>query len=243
MHVNSAPGQQLGLVLRVLRLRAGLDQARMAAITGISQPTVSRWERGSSLPAAALAEAWLDACAGGSQPAVVAQARAAVLSFLAGGKGRGSRPAERVRQALLALLGDLSLVSTAAVPYYADVAAGIGEAQEQRMLPRSELSVPAEVFERDPACYAMRVSGESMAPQLIDGDIVIVSPAAPLVDGCTVAAYVEPDGDVVKIYRQLPDGAVLLQPANASYPTVVLARDDDRHGRLWGRVVLVQREL
>ena len=243
MPVSSTAARRLGLLLRVLRLRAGKDQAELAKAIGISQPTVSRWERGSSCPDLAQAELWLNACAKVAGPATMAQARSAVRSVLAAEANGGEAERARIDEALWAVLGERELVSEAAVPYFADVAAGIGEAQEQLSQPKSELCVPREVLRRDPGCYAMRVSGDSMTPQLLDGDIVIVSPAAPLVDGCTVAAYVEPDGDVVKLYRRLPGGAALLQPANPSYPTVVLTPESERHGRLWGRVVLVQREL
>lgn len=241
MHVNKALARQTGLLLRAIRLRAGLDQAQLAARIGISQPTVSRWEWGSGRPARGQAERWLEACAAAAEPAVLAQVRAVLLDVLEARGGAGQL--ERIRRVLTSVLNHAELVSSTAVPYYADVAAGIGEAQEQRSAPRSELSVPREVYERDPFCYAMRVSGDSMAPGLLDGDIVIVSPAAPLHDGCTVAAYVEPDGDVVKLYRRRPDGTVLLEPANPRFPTIVLPPGGERSARLWGRVVLAQREL
>jgi len=123
------------------------------------------------------------------------------------------------------------------------VAAGIGESQEQLSEPRCTLAIPRDIFRRDPQCYALRVSGDSMAPQLLDGDTVVVSPAAPLVDGCIVAAFVEPDGDVIKVYRELAGGAVLLQPANSSYRAILLEPNGGREARIWGRVVLQQREL
>jgi SOS-response transcriptional repressor LexA len=130
-----------------------------------------------------------------------------------------------------------------AVPYFADVAAGIGETQEQRAAPRRYLQVPAGLLERDPGCYALRVSGDSMSPVLLDGDIVVVSPAAPLHGGCIVAAYVEPDGDVVKEYHELPGGGIELRPLNRAYSVLTLGGGSGREGRIWGRVVLQQREL
>ena len=62
-------------------------------------------------------------------------------------------------------------------------------------------------------------------------------------DGCVVAAYIEPDGDVIKLYRALANGAVLLQPANPRYPSLLLEPGGEREARIWGRIVLQQREL
>jgi SOS-response transcriptional repressor LexA len=155
----------------------------------------------------------------------------------------GSRVARELEQLTAELLNQGRLIGDALIPLYADVAAGIGEAQEQLSEPRCTLAIPRDIFRRDPQCYALRVSGDSMAPQLLDGDTVVVSPAAPLVDGCIVAAFVEPDGDVIKVYRELPGGTVLLQPANSSYRSILLAPNGGREARIWGRVVLQQREL
>jgi SOS-response transcriptional repressor LexA len=280
--MNSIGSTQLGLLLRVLRMRGRLEQEALAQRCAVSQSTVSRWESGVGRPSLAQARVWLEACANmqtqvqGSREKAQADpasgdARAAALAYLAElekceDKVQGSRgqvqaagaptadPLEprtlnlepfvaRLRAALLALLRTAPEIYDTQVPYFADVAAGLGEAQEQRSAPRSLLGVPREVYARDPSCYALRVSGDSMAPQLLDGDIVIVSPAAELFDGCIVAAYVEPDGDVVKVLRQLPKGAILLQPLNPAYPAIVLAPDEEREARIWGRIVLAQREL
>lgn len=235
--------RKLGMFLRVLRIRAGLDQAQLANRLGVTQPTISRWERGSSRPETRQLTAWLTACRG----ALPSERLRAVRELLRG-PGResaaaGARLAREVEQLTAELVNRGALMSEALIPLFADVAAGRGEAQEQLNEPRRTLAVPRAVLARDPGCYALRVSGDSMAPQLLDGDTVVVSPAAPLVDGCVVAAFVDPDGDVIKVYRRLPGGAVLLQPANPSYPAILLEPSGDREARIWGRVVLQQREL
>lgn len=210
----------------------------MAARLGVSQATVSRWERGQLAPTPAQAQAWLDAC---HAPAA---ASAAVLGYLGASSPREREiAADAARQALLALVRGGELGYDTSVPYFADVAAGVGEAQEQRSAPRRYLQVPSELLARDPGCYALRVVGDSMAPALKEGDIVIVSPAAPLIDGCIAAAFVEPDGDVVKVYHELPAGGVELTPLNPAYPAIRLHNGSGREGRIWGRVVLQQREL
>jgi SOS-response transcriptional repressor LexA len=239
----SSTAIKLGMFLRVLRIRAGLDQAQLALLLGVTQPTISRWELGGTRPEARHLEGWLTACRG----ALSAERLRAARELLAM-PGREAAPEEsglaRELERLTAeLINQGPLLSEVLIPLFADVAAGVGESQEQLSEPRCSLAVPRSLFARDPQCYALRVSGDSMAPQLLDGDLVVVSPAAPLVDGCIVAAFVEPDGDVIKVYRSLPDGAVLLQPANSSYPAILLKPNGGREARIWGRVVLQQREL
>ena len=94
-----------------------------------------------------------------------------------------------------------------------------------------------------PDCYALRVSGDSMSPNLLDGDIIVISPNATLIDGCIVAAYVEPLGDVVKVYTTRANGKVVLKPYNKAYDDIVLQPDKGRPAKIWGRVVMQQREL
>jgi SOS-response transcriptional repressor LexA len=238
--------RQVGMLLRVLRLKAGVDQALLAARLGVSQPTISRYEAGLSQPAPAQARLWATLCREAlpsAQRAQAEEAEQALLSYFAAASPAATAQALRaVGQAERALVLDVESAHIA-IPYFADVAAGTGEAQEPRMEPRARLEVPAYLLARDPGCYALRVSGESMAPLLLDGDMVVISPAAELADGCVVAAWIEPDGDVVKLYHPLPGGGVVLQPANPAFPPLVLGMEGGRSGRIWGRVVFQQREL
>ncbi|MCC7477056.1 LexA family transcriptional regulator [bacterium] len=272
-----------GLLLRVLRMRAGLDQAAIAQSLQVSQSRVSRWERGQGLPDSAQLGIWLAACrceeqtaqelpgllerAGEDNSAAVLGLRRLLLSTLGAGAGAGGMGGVDAGpqagtpggpQAGMAESYDTS------VPYFAAVAAGLGEVQAPRYGPQAHIPVPADVLRRDPGAYALRVRGDSMLPLLAEGDIVVVSPRAAVFEGCIVAARVDPDGDVVKQYRRLPDGRVQLVPLNSAYPLVTLraAREaisaladlglsvppdalerEGQEGQLWGRVVLQLREL
>lgn len=244
--MNSADLTAIGLLLKVLRLNAGLEQAQLGAQLGVSQATVSRWEHGALLPVGAQVAQWLEACAGRLDPALSAAIKRLLADCTVQHSPAAPPPPElaaRLAQLLKSLSGYPPQLAPALVPYYADIAAGIGEAQEQRAAPRQWLEVPPELLTRDPGCYALRVVGDSMAPMLLAGDIVIVSPAAPLADGCVVAAYIEPDGDVVKLYRLQPGGGIQLQPVNPAYPALKLGAGSEREARIWGRVVLLRREL
>ncbi len=177
----------------------------------------------------------------------------------------GSGPADAWLAGSLEALGRVSGLSyDTSVPFFADVAAGLGEVQAPRYGPQAQIPVPADVLRRDPSAYALRVRGDSMLPLLAEGDIVVVSPRSGVFEGCIVAARVDPDGDVVKQYRRLPDGRVQLVPLNSAYPLITLraAREaisaladrgvsvppdalerEGQEGQLWGRVVLQLRDL
>lgn len=68
--------------------------------------------------------------------------------------------------------------------------------------------------------FALMVLGDSMAPEFMEGEIVVIEPEGLAVDGSYVLAFV---GDEW-IFRQLRGGAVswALHPVNAAYPTLPL---------------------
>jgi SOS-response transcriptional repressor LexA/DNA-binding transcriptional regulator YiaG len=266
--------QSAGLLLRLLRLYAGVEQQRLAARLGVSQPTISRWELGRGGPGQQQLAQWLMLCQVALQttgrPAFDSawfnRAVAALQSAYGYGAGSaGFQPAsqdgradaadrmsalqaaDELRQLGLTLLGasqpqpgqprseaDTRLGSPltagrrplALLPLYADIAAGLGEAQEARAAERERLEVPGHLLDADPGAYALRVSGDSMLPLLQPGDVVVVSPAAELYDGCLCAAYVEPDGDVVK-RLQLIRGKVRTSSSAGFQPAALDSDEED----------------
>ncbi len=73
----------------------------------------------------------------------------------------------------------------------------------------------------DAEAFALMVLGDSMAPEFLEGEIVVIEPAGEARDGSYVLARVDDDW----IFRQLRrDGAGWqLAPLNASYPVVAIA--------------------
>jgi len=73
------------------------------------------------------------------------------------------------------------------------------------------------VKRRHPDAFAVRIDGDSMAPEIAHGDVVICCPSAPAVDG--QAAVVQLDGQIgvtCKLYRREGD-VVHLIPVNERY--------------------------
>jgi len=78
--------------------------------------------------------------------------------------------------------------------------------------------VAAEAIKRRyPDAFALRVDGDSMAPQILQGDVVVLSPSVPADDGR--AAVVQAAGQIgvtCKLYRK-SGGHVHLVPVNSRY--------------------------
>lgn len=71
--------------------------------------------------------------------------------------------------------------------------------------------------------YALRVIGDSMAPEFLDGHIIVVDPVMKPRDG----AYVVIDYRGETLFRQFTakDGKKLLKALNKAYPTVEMVEE------------------
>lgn len=78
----------------------------------------------------------------------------------------------------------------------------------------------------DPDAFAARVVGDSMQPDYREGDIVVFSPAAKVVDGCDCFVRLEPDHETTfkRVFIEKSEGMVRLQPLNSNYPPRVVER-------------------
>jgi SOS-response transcriptional repressor LexA len=91
----------------------------------------------------------------------------------------------------------------------------------QRVIPIHPLSQDESADSCSGAeAFALMVLGDSMAPEFMEGEIVVIEPEGLAVDGSYVLAFV---GDEW-IFRQLKGGAGswALHPVNAAYPTLPL---------------------
>lgn len=81
--------------------------------------------------------------------------------------------------------------------------------------------------------YALRVTGDSMAPEFWDGCIIIIEPGgAARHDSFVVVDY---EGDTVFRQLQIESGRRFLKPLNVGYPVIELTGDYNIRG------VVVQR--
>lgn len=79
----------------------------------------------------------------------------------------------------------------------------------------------------DPDAFAATVCGDSMQPEYGEGDIVVFSPLADVVDGCDCFARLEPDHESTfkRVFLDLEHNTIRLQPLNKAYPSRTVDRE------------------
>jgi repressor LexA len=108
------------------------------------------------------------------------------------------------------LLGFTGALKTQPLPFYGRIHAG-----EPALLPehRHGFITMDRRFVPSESAFFLRVKGESMIGRaILDGDYVMVNPAASPKDGDIIAARIKDEG-TVKTYRRRGD-SIVLEPAN-----------------------------
>lgn len=92
-------------------------------------------------------------------------------------------------------------------------------------------------------CVAMEVMGDSMAPYLLEGDILVVHRQPYAVNGNIIIAY-DPvqNGYTVKRYQQTGD-SVTLVPYNTEYQIIKYNNPNEQELNLYGVCVGLERKL
>jgi SOS-response transcriptional repressor LexA len=95
------------------------------------------------------------------------------------------------------------------------------------------------VLRAHPDCFALQIDGDSMSPRINDGDIVILSPSTPAVQGQSAVVQIAGAiGATCKLFRQ-DNTNVHLIPINENYQTKIVKSDDI----LWAFAVLCYVKL
>lgn len=87
----------------------------------------------------------------------------------------------------------------------------------------------------DPHAYALEISGDSMEPVLRDGDVVIISPAAPIRRGDRVVVRTRLGEVMAKELKRLSAKRIELGSLNPAYPDYAFEIEDVQwmHRILW----------
>jgi repressor LexA len=128
-----------------------------------------------------------------------------------------------------------------AIPVYARVGAGIPLEASEDIVDREEIS---ERLSRLGEYYALRISGDSMAPRIENGDVVIVRKQSDADDGDIVIALVNGNDAVCKRLRKYADSIALVSN-NAAYSPMyfTLADTQDIPVRIIGKVVELRGKM
>lgn len=132
-------------------------------------------------------------------------------------------------------------LSSVSIPVYARVGAGIPLEASEDIVDREEIS---ERLSRLGEYYALRIKGDSMAPRIENGDVVIVRKQEDADDGDIVIALVNGNDAVCKKLRKYADSIALVSN-NAAYSPMysTLADTQDIPVRIIGKVVELRGKM
>ena len=128
---------------------------------------------------------------------------------------------------------------TPTIPVVASVAAGNGMCAVADF--EGYHIAPPGLKNHDEYCY-FRVKGESMAPDIKDGELVLVHLQPEVENGEIAVVIVNGDDGLVKRVQYQDDCMVLLS-SNPAYPPRLLVGHDLDDVIIWGKVVYVWRAL
>ena len=130
---------------------------------------------------------------------------------------------DRARSRGVHLLGYAGATMTQPVPYYGKIHAG-----EPALLPehRQSFITMDRRFLPSEDTFFLKVKGDSMVGRgIVDGDYVMVNPAAQAGDGDVVAARLGDEATIKTLSHR--DGAVVLKPENPSEREIEVKPGDD----------------
>jgi phage repressor protein C with HTH and peptisase S24 domain len=125
--------------------------------------------------------------------------------------------------AFVGLITDNGSASTQAVPLIGFAQAGSGGYFDDGGFPVGkgwdEIAFPAV---NDEHAYALEISGDSMLPAYRDGDVIMVSPAAPVRRGDRVVVKTRKGEVLVKELKRRTSKSIELQSINTAHPDRML---------------------
>lgn len=126
------------------------------------------------------------------------------------------------------------------IPFYGDVSAGLGDyaggypAEDYEMIPSSKILSGYEYF-------CLRVDGDSMEPELHNGDTVLIRCQSIVENGDIGVAIVDGERGLIKRIF-VKHNQIELQPENESYSPEIFKGADTNRVRILGKVVSVNRD-
>lgn len=204
--------EEIARRIRTARIDAGLTQAQAADAAGISYQAISNYERGINKIDV---EILMKLCS---------LYNISILDIIS--------PSDQVTNLQPADL-------TPTIPVVASVAAGNGMCAVADF--EGYHIAPPGLKNHDEYCY-FRVKGESMAPDIKDGELVLVHLQPEVENGEIAVVIVNGEDGLVKRVQYQDDCMVLLS-SNPAYPPRLLVGHDLDDVIIWGKVVYVWRAL
>lgn len=111
--------------------------------------------------------------------------------------------------------------SVTTIKVYGTIPAGIPVEAIEDVVDTEE--IPTAWLQGDREYFALRIKGDSMYPQYLEGDIVIFRKTDTCETGDDCVVYVNGQDATFKRVKRLDDGTIILQPLNANYAPYTLS--------------------
>lgn len=199
----------IGERMRTARENKEMDQAALAEKTGVVTRTLQRWEKGEQVPdgiaitkiakATNVQPTWLLTGEGDMYPSLARPDNVYALP--------AAHQRRRMRLAELPLVSSVPAgkVATMFHPDYVDNYVTVDDV-------------------KDPGAFALKVKGNSMAPRIEDGDIVVVSPQAEARTGDICVVRVNEEDTLKKV--KFEGNYIHLVPLNPEFEPVTVKKKD-----------------
>lgn len=102
------------------------------------------------------------------------------------------------------------------------------------------LDLNSFLIKNPPTTFFIKVSGNSMEPEITEGDILLVDKSAAVKNSDIVIAEIDGEFTLKRFFRR--GSSILLVPDNKCYPTITLSDSTDSDLRIWGKVMSVIRK-
>lgn len=116
------------------------------------------------------------------------------------------------------------------IPVVSEIAAGVPiEAMENHLDdddPDTWEEIPSEWMHSDKAFFALKVSGDSMSPDIPDGSIAIIERCYEWHDNKVMAVYVNGYNATLKRVHVKSSGIIVLEAFNSEYETKIYTADE-----------------
>ena len=203
-----------GEKLKKIREERNLTQEQLGNILGTSKQVISRYENGHRSPSVTIAASY-------------AERLGIDIGFLADDK-RNKPDSEAFNV--------VNFPEMHPVPIYGTVAASFG-------ICAVEDALGFEYTDRKDYenCCWLLVKGQSMEPEIHEGDFVLINKDCGIENGDIVAARIDEDDGTIKKY-DYENGILSLRPINPACTPKMFAGKDKKRVRIVGKVVEVKRK-
>ncbi len=198
----------IGERIRDARQSKQLEQASLAAKIDIATRTVQRWEKGEQVPDS-------------NYLMRIAKVTGVVAHWLLTGDGE-KFPSEEHKSKFLSLpTNRYKKVSLVSLPLLSSVPGGVLSRTFHPEHAERHITVDDV---RDPNAFALEVKGNSMAPRIENGDIIVVSPTHEVKNGDICVVRVDEEDTVKQI--KIDEQFLHLIPLNPEYEPMVVRKKD-----------------